>query len=518
MNTAADPERFVRTDAVDDDVALAAARGGAVQIGAQAVRIAMFAVSGVVLARLLTPEDFGLMGMAASVVAIVVVIRDFGFPMAAVHRQGLRHEDVSALFWVSLRLNVALTLLVAAAAPFLARVYGEDQLIAITVVIAAASFVSSLGAQHESLLIRQMRFGTLRAVELGSTFMALAAGVLAAIFGAGYWALVLQAVVLSISQVLLVWRACGWRPARRVRAPAESAVRLSELVRFGRDFTIVRALRHVSRNVDRIIVGLTGGATQLGYYDNGARWAMYPTLQVERPLESVAVAGLSRLQEDEEAYRAAARRGITPVLAVALPMLAFLAVEADTVIPLLLGEKWVDSVPIFRVICVAAIGDLFSRTTTWLYLSRGDTRRQLRWGLVSFPITVGAVVVGGVVEGGAIGVAIGFTVAVWALALPAIVYCLRSSPVRLVDYVAASWRAVVAAMVGAALLLIVDAAIGLDDDFVGLAAGAAVYASVYAVTWVGLPGGRVATRELVHLLRLAGGGRPVSEGRSTTRS
>jgi O-antigen/teichoic acid export membrane protein len=507
MNTAADPDRFVRTDAVEDDVALAAARGGVVQIGAQAVRIAMFAASGIVLARLLTPEDFGLMGMAASVVAIVVVIRDFGFPMAAVHRQGLRHEDVSALFWVSLRLNVALTLLVVAAAPLLARIYGEQELIAITVVIGAASFVSSLGAQHESLLIRQMRFATLRAVELGSTFIALVAGVLAAILGAGYWALVLQAVVLGVSQVVLVWRACGWRPARRVKAPSDATVRLSELIRFGRDFTIVRALRHVSRNVDRIIVGLSGGATQLGYYDNGSRWAMYPILQIERPLESVAVAGLSRLQDQDATYRAAARRGMTPVLAVALPALAFLAVEADSVIPLLLGERWADSVPIFRIICIAAIGELFSRTTTWLYLSRGDTHRQLRWALVSFPITVGAVIAGAIVEGGAIGVATGFTVAVWALLLPGVAYCLRASPVRVADYVAASWRPIVAAVTGIALLLVVEQTLHLDGDLARVTVAAGVFATAFGVAWVGLPGGRAATRELVHLLRLAGGGR-----------
>lgn len=511
MTAPLDPERFVRTDLVEDDVALAAARGGAVQLGAQAVRIAMFAVSGVVLARLLTPEDFGLMGMVAAVVAVVAVVRDFGFPMAAVHRQGLRHAEVSALFWVSLKLNVALTLLVALSAPLLARFYGEPKLIGITLVLAAASFVSSLGSQHESLLIRQMRFGTIRAIELGSTFVSLIVGIVFAVAGAGYWALVAQAVVLGVAQVMLLWSACGWRPARRLARPGESTEQLGEFFKFGREFTMVRALRHLARNADRIVVGYVGGAAQLGFYDNGARWAMYPVLQVERPLEAVAVAGLSRLRDDREAYRLAARRGIAPVLVVGWPLLAFLALEADEVIPLLLGEQWRDAVPVFRIICVAAIADLLSRTTTWLYLSSGETQRQLRFELAAFPVMVGAVLVGAAVEGGAIGVASGVAVAAWALAVPRVAICLLGSSVRVADYVAAVWRPLVATGTGVLTTLGIEMVLGVGADPSRIAVGAVAFTTGFVASWRLLPGGRRATEELLGLIRLAVGGRRLGE-------
>jgi O-antigen/teichoic acid export membrane protein len=466
-----------------------------IQLGAQGLQLLLLVASGAALARLLTPRDFGIVGMATTLTAMATVVRDFGMPMATVQRAGLQDRDVSALFWLGLKLNLALAVGLMLLGPAAAAFYDEPRVTEVVVFVAFAGLAAGAGAQHEALLIRQMRFVALRSIDLTAIATGMVVGVVLAASGAGYRALVAQTFVTAAVRTLALWRACRWRP---VRGAGASSDRLSSLASFGWYHTGAKLLRHWSQNVDQIAVGYLFGARQLGFYDSAYRWSLSVSQQIFTPLQSVAVSGLSRLQHDRDAFRAAARSGLLPVFSSIIPLLALLAFQARPVILILLGPQWEPSVPLFRILCIAAIGNALAKAVGWLFLAEGRTKQQMRWGFVTLPVFVLAVIVGS--RWGAIGVASGFAIANWILAGPEILYCLRGSHLRLRDYAAPAGRAL-GATVGATALLVAAVGLPADVSFVRLVATSAAFLAAYVLIWIALPGGRGALRQVFAILR-----------------
>jgi polysaccharide transporter, PST family len=485
---------YFSTDAVRADLRARSVRSGLVQLTTQVVRLALLVGSGMLMARLLTPFDFGLLAIVGLLIAFVESFRDFGLPMAAVQRESLTHQLLSSLFWTSLLLTTLMTLGIMLLAPVLAWVFGEPRLTDITIAMATGLFTLSLGNQHESLLVRQMEFTRLRTIEVASLATGVALGIVAAWSGAGYWALVAQFMITALTRTAGLWLSCAWRPSAPRRTSNDE---VRALISYGADVTGFRIVTHLSRNLDRVLIGYFSGVTAVGLYDSAYRWSLYPFQQLFTPLMSVAVASLSRVRNDAGAYRTFCRRGFLPLFSVVIPALAFMAAEPGPVIRLLLGEQWLEAIPLFQLLCVAAIGTSMIKVTTWIYLAEGTTRRQLLWALISFPVLVVPVVVGA--RWGAYGIAFGFMVGTWALTYPSLAFCLSASPLRLHDFIAIAGRPLLASA-GAAVL--VRAAASLLDSMslpAEVAVKAALFAVAYAALWLALPGGRRAAGDILKL-------------------
>lgn len=488
-----------RVDAVVTDLRGRSIRSGFLQMGSRAVQLLLLMGSGGVLARLLTPEDFGVFAMVISLTAFVSSFQDFGLPMATVHREQLDHRDISALFWVTVKLNLLLALLVVLMAPVLAWFYGDARLTAVTLVMATSLFGLALSSQHQSLLIRQMRFGTLTFIEVGSLVAGVSVGIVAGLLGAGYWALVYQLVVTDLGKSASLWVASEWRPAGyaqvRARTPA-----VRSMLSYGSYLTGFRVMDHIGLHLDRVLLGYFSSATAVGLYTNSQRWSFYPLDQVYLPLRNVAVASLSRLQTDPAGYRAACRGAFLPVFSLVLPALAFMFVESRDVILVLLGDQWLAAVPLFRVMCLAGFARAMIRVTGLLYISQGETRRQFRWGLVSTPIMVLAVALA--VPWGPYGVAVGFTVGTCLLTYPTIAYCLKTSHLGMRDFLAILARPALASIGAAATLFAGDAFLSAGrGPVVHVLIKLTVFGVLYLAFWVGMPGGRRATADLALLTK-----------------
>jgi PST family polysaccharide transporter len=495
----ADPNRYVRTDALRVGLRRRSVRAGVITLGAQVVLVAIAVLSTIVLARLLTPADFGLLAMVFSLTAFASTFRDLGLPMAMVQRETLDKHEVSAAFWMNMRSSAATALFVAAMAPVLAWFYDEPSLAAITPVVAAIMLCAGLSDQHEALLKRQMRFGAVTAIEVGSVLFGAIAGVAAAILGTGYWALVIQHATFRVTRSAALWAVCGWRPTSYRRRLPFSDSGFRSLLSYGLPHSGSRVVSHVGSHLDQTLVGYFAGASMLGLYSSALRWSQFPYRQIQTPLLGVAVASFSRVQHDSEAYRASARLGLLPVFAVSMPALAFLFVEAHSAILFLLGDQWLGAVPMFRILCVAAFTITVTRVTKWLYLSEGTTRRELAWGLISAPITILAVAVG--VQWGVLGVAAGYTVATVLLAYPSISFCLRTSAISERDFFGVAFRPALASVVAGTVLaaagLVFEGAGGL---FLTLLAKAAIFGLAFVLCWILTPGGRRDARAVLGLV------------------
>ncbi|MBD3236127.1 MAG: oligosaccharide flippase family protein [Candidatus Eisenbacteria bacterium] len=490
-----DSDPYFETDWAASDLRRAALRGGTITLVAQGIRVALIMGATMVLARLLRPSDFGLVAMVAVVIGLVSMFKDMGLSMATVQREQISRAQVSTLFWFNAAVGVGLTLLLAALSPLIAWIYGEPRLAGISMTLGLAFLFGGLTVQHQALLRRRMQFGRLAAAEVGGMLFSVIVAIVAALLGAGYWALVVRQVALALGIAAGVWLMCGGRPG-----PPRRRAGVRSLLGFGGHLTASNLANYLSRNLDKALIGWRWGAEPLGFYSKAYQLLLLPIHQVNAPVTSVAIPTLSRLQSDPSRYRAYYRRGILLLVAVGMPVVALLCAEAQRAVQVLLGSQWSEAVPLFRVLAPAAFVGTFNVATGWVYISTGRTDRQMRWVLFSTALTLIAFAIG--LRWGAMGVAVACSASFVLLRYPGIVYCFRAAPVTQADLFGALWRPAVASLSAAGLIWFSHhLPLPRFGALPELIAAGLIYGLLYLGIWHLLPGGRAQLRDIGRILR-----------------
>jgi O-antigen/teichoic acid export membrane protein len=247
-------------------------RGGLAKLGAQATTLSLRLGSLVVLARLLDPKDFGLVGMVTAFTGILNLFRDFGLSAAAVQRVKVTDEQVSTLFWINLLVGAALTLLMVAMAPAIAAFYREPRLVWVAVVLASGFIVNAAGVQHSAVLQRQMRFTTIAGIDVLSLVVSIIIGIGMAVRGYGYWALVATALVPTLVTTTCLWTASAWIPGKPQRGMG-----MRSMLRFGGMLTLDGIVVYLAYNLDKVLLGRSWGAQALGLYGRAYQLVNLPT-------------------------------------------------------------------------------------------------------------------------------------------------------------------------------------------------------------------------------------------------
>lgn len=416
-----------RIDYLKDDLGGHVARGGVVTIASQGLKFFTSMTGTVVLARLLTPQDYGLIGMVAVVTGFVSMFKDMGLSVATIQKEEISADQISTLFWVNVVLSILVMLLTAAIAPGVAWLYGETRLTMITVGFAVGFLFGGLTVQHEALLRRQMRFRALAVTEIISLFVGLVVAIALAWRGAAYWALVANHLAQGASYAIGIWIVCGWRPGRPVRY---SGVR-SMLV-FGGNLTGFHVVNYFARNLDNMLIGLFWGSRQLGLYGKAYQLLLLPIDQINAPIAAVAVPALSRLTDSPERYRNAYLRILEKIGMVTMPGMAFMIATSDWIVALILGPQWSEASRIFALLGIAAMTQ-FANTTGWLFMTQNRAHHMFQWGLIGGTITVLAIILG--LPWGATGVAISYSLTIVCIVVPLLFYFVgREGPVRTSDF------------------------------------------------------------------------------------
>lgn len=390
----------------------------------------MTIASTVILARLLSPEDYGLMAMVLTVTAFAGLFRDLGLSAAAVQKRTLSRPEQSNLFWINLGCGSVLTLALALAAPLVARFYGRADVLEVTVLLSTSFVITSLGTQSGAALVRQMHFGRQAVAVVSGGAVNLLAAVILAHQGLGYWSLVWgrlagQAVTTAVLLVLSPFRPT-W-PNRTIKMKA--------LLRFGANVAAFDFVNYFHRNLDNVLIGRFCGTEALGLYNRAYTLLMFPISNVRAPVNAVAFPALSRLQDTPELFRSYYVRATSLIAMLSMPLAAFLFVAADPIIEFALGERWLSVSPIFSILAVAAFIQPAAGFAGSLMLAMGQGGRYVQVGVCTTVVYVASFAIG--LPWGPVGVAVSYTLANYLVLWPWMTWAFRKSPVRFRDFVGA---------------------------------------------------------------------------------
>jgi PST family polysaccharide transporter len=387
------------------------------QIGTQVIK---FGVA-IILARLLVPQDFGLMAMAIVVVGFIDLFKDLGTVAAIIQRKELSYELLSSLFFLNALFGLLAGVTIAFSAPVVGWVYGDPRLTPILQVLAVTFPVSSLGLVKRALLEREMRFDRLARVELTATGIRGAAAVAFAFLGWGVWALVGGTITGSVVSTMLLWLVVPWNPQFRFKW---SEVRM--VFHFSLNLTGSQLVRYVMLNTDKIIIGRFLGATPLGFYSLAQRIFMTPIGTITNVLSTVLFPGFSRIQDDDVQIRQKYLRACGGISLITFPLLAGLWAIAPLFVLVVFGSKWAPVIPLIMILIPVGIIQSIANTVGIIYLAKGRTDWLFIWEVIAGTCITLSFICG--LHWGIIGVASAFLIAMILLTYPAF-----AIPFRLID-------------------------------------------------------------------------------------
>lgn len=453
-----------------------AARGGVAKLCGQAGNFALRILFIMVLARLLSPQDFGLVAMVTTVTGIYELFATAGLSVATVQRSTITHQQISTLFWVNILVGVALALLCVASAPFLAKFYHEPRLFWVTVVMGAGFIVNSLGIQHSALLQRDLRYVSITAIELGAQLCGMSVGIGLALTGYGYWALIGSTLATPAATAAAVWFVTGWRPG----APKfDSDVK--SMLGFGGIMTINGVMVYIAYNFDKVLIGRVLGAESLGLYSRAYQLINIPTGNINAAVGGITFSALSRLREDPVKFRSYFLKAYSLVNAMTAPITIFAAVFAVDIIRLLLGPQWFNAVPIFQLLTPTVLIFGIVNPIGWLMYADGLFYRSMLISFVIAPLLIVAYIIG--LPYGATGVAFAFSAAMTLWLVPHVIWCLHGTVVSPKDILVATLRPVAAALVAVGLAWLVMQNVGYVPNTV---LRLTIAGTVMAITYAGI--------------------------------
>lgn len=374
-------------------------------------RRAVTLVTTLVLARLLTPADFGLVAMAAVFVGFIELLRDMGTGSGIIQADAPSAELLSSIFWLNVAFGVAATAALFALAPFAATLLREPGLTAVLQALSFSVLFAALSAVQTSLLTRELQFRRLAFVELVGSSAGGVLGIVLALRGYAVWSLVWQ----SVSTVLVVsagtWFASAWRPRFKLNLSS-----VKPILGFSANLTGFNVLNYFVRNADNLLIGRYLGAQSLGFYDLAYRIMLYPLQLISWALGRALFPVYARLRADPARLGVAYLKVTRAIALIAFPMTLGLVSIADLLVQTALGPAWSPVIPLLLILGPLAALQAIGTTVGYVYQAMARTDLLLRWGAGTGILLVASFAVG--LRWGIVGVAACYSIVSYALAYP----------------------------------------------------------------------------------------------------
>lgn len=357
--------------------------------GVQVFKQTLQFVISIILSRLLTPHDFGLVGMITVFTGFISLFNELGFGVALIQKEKVTEQHYSSIFWLNLLSGLSLTGVTIIVAPFVAKFYDEPQLASLMRLIATSFFISSMGIVQNAILIRTLQFRLLSIVEIVKIVFAGAFAVLLAIAGYGFWSLAWQFLTMSIISTLGLWWATNWHPQLSF-----SWIAVKDLVRFSINLLGFNTLQYWVRNGDNLLIGKYMGSEGLGIYFRAYNLMLFPLNQITSVLGVVMLPTLSRMQNDKRLTKLIYLRMVGAIAFFLFPLMMGMFVAGEHLIMVFYGSQWGAVIPLLRIFSLLGLVQSLSVTVGLIYQSQGRTDWLFRWGLVTGILLIGSIIIG----------------------------------------------------------------------------------------------------------------------------
>lgn len=488
MKSTTDRSIFATREDIKKNLRSKTVRGAYSRVIGNGTAAALIIGSTIVLARILTPEEFGLFTMVLAFTELARYIGDLGLGTSTIQREEINHEEVSTLFWINVGFGAVLMLVVAAISPLVSWFYGDRRLLSICKALSATFLLTALSVQHRALLERQMQFGRLTIVHVLSTLIGICVAIIMATRGFGVWALVWRELITAATYCVGVWLLCRWMPgAIKLSAGVRSSIR------FGAHLSSFSIIRFFTNNLDRVLIGRFYGATSVGLYGKAMQLAMLPVEHVRMTIMGVALSPLSALHNDPERYRRFYTRLLSILAFVYMPILVFVGAHPEGVILLLLGEQWVSAAPMLRIFAAVGFVAPILSACQLMMVSFGKSRSYSIYGIIDGVCVTISFVVG--IWWGAIGVAYAYAIGRYLTTIPLLMYCVKGTPITMRQIFSAINIPVISSVSAGIMLVVLNPVILKTNVYLNVVISMVFVAMLYMGIWLIIPRGRQQLRE-----------------------
>lgn len=410
-------------DHLTRDMGQRAMNSGLVSVGGQLIRVVLQLGSTAIMARLLSPEDFGLAAMALTVTMLLAVFYELGLTTATVQSADLTQEKISALFWINTIAGLCVFLLAVALAPFAARAYGEPTLRDLILVFALGAIPTAMSIQFTALMSRSLDFLPLQVRQIVAMLLSSVVAI-----GLAYWtevgALAIAFQYLLNQSLLLLLSLLGtpWRPSAMLSLSAVKAE-----ISVARNILGSNLTTYMQAQSDMILVGALFGPATLGLFSRAKSLSGQLLQVIQWPLSGVMVSILTKVGDDPERWRFQYIRSMALGMLINVIPCVVLYVTSDPLIALLYGSQWLASAEVLRWMLIAAFAAGLFSPTGWAFVAQKRTKAQMYWGLASLLVTLVACIIGA--RWGAVGVAMAGAISQAGLTLIGVAVALRGTSV-----------------------------------------------------------------------------------------
>ncbi|MBQ7787338.1 MAG: lipopolysaccharide biosynthesis protein [Alistipes sp.] len=334
-------------------------------------------VSNIILARLLSPDDYGIIGMLMIFIAVANTFVDGGFGSALIQKKRPTKEDYSTIFWWNMFLSMLLYGLLYICAPAIARFYNLPILSDVLRVQGIVLMINALSIIQQNQLRKQLKFKRLASVTVVSATLSAVIAIVLAYLGWGVWALVAQQLMLSGFITIILWVINGWYPSLIF-----SRESFKQLFGFGGYILSSNLINTLCNNVQGLLLGKFFHPATLGYYTQARKLEEVASMSLSTIVDQVSYPVLAEFQDDNHKLIIALRKLVLSVAFVTIPLMIFLIIVSHPLILFLYSEKWLPAVPYFQILCVAGIAVSLQGIHYYAVASVGKSKSMFVWTIV----------------------------------------------------------------------------------------------------------------------------------------
>jgi len=412
---------------LSEDLKKKSVKGGFYSLVGQITSFVIMMGSTVILARILTPEDYGLIAIVSALYIFFLLFNDLGFSVSLIRKETLCYEEVSSLAWFNVAISIIFTIIMYSSSWFIADLYNDQNLLLLMQVVSLIFIFGSMTPIHQAVLSRQMKFKEIAYINILSMIFSMTVSIIMALLDFGYWALAANMLGIAFFKSFFSFIFLKWFPK-----PSMSFYWIKQHFKFGKNITIFNFINYFTRNLDTILIGKYYNPSILGLYNKAYQLLLLPVHQLRGPLYSVGLPALSSLKKNRSGYEKYFLKLVAILTFLSSILVSWMWLNSYEIIMIVLGSQWLTSAILFKTLAVSALIQPVEGLFGLLLISMGLSKKYVYYGFLVFFIMCTSFFIG--IHYDIETFVVIYVVANYISFFLSAIYVLKDSPVHIGDY------------------------------------------------------------------------------------